>query len=228
LGQITYGDLVQSDEYKRSALYSYRNAQRLLAMISQTLGLRILKEDDLYAHVDPSRFQAPPDLGIPNVSSVQYNMLNIYYRPAHGNSVVFYSRSTNLCQVGGHAVAFLVDPCFGIILYKSDPNRNRCLSGLWNNPAANSFPIGTGRLAKIEEVLANKRKTQRDRNLETFTNTVVSWPGRASSVPPASHEKIYSYADYSEERKTIHSEQLGARYGSTRLKPVLLVISPPE
>jgi len=225
LGQLTYAELLESAPYKRAVLQSRRNAQRILALAAEHFGVRILKSDDHWAHLAEAN-DAPPDLGEPTMSSTEYNMLRSI--PRNGDeSIVFFSRASHLGSVYTPHVAYLVDPCYGLILYKSDPTRHHVSSGVWHNKACSAFPIATGRLMSSAAVAEKRKQVTRQRELQQFANMIVQWKGRTDAAPAFSHERLVAYADYTDDRQTVHVSQLGAKHGHIRLKPVCVVLPPP-
>jgi hypothetical protein len=218
VGNLTYGELAESDEYKRVALYSHRNARRLLADAADHLGLSILHTSDSWAKVEEGSFDAPPTLGIEQIDT-PYNLLRVM---PNGN-VVFYARSTHLGSCTGDHVAYLVDPAYGVLLYRGDATRRSQQTGAWSNAMCSAFPISTGRILDSTIVDANRKRMNRERLTREYLNTIVQWRGRADTTPALSHERLGAYRDFKEE----HSTQLGATFGYVRLKPVCLVTAPP-
>ncbi len=224
LGALTYEQLVDSVEYARARLYSRRNAKRLLATAADHLGLRILRTDDVWARL--GAYEAPPDLAVPT-TEIEFNLLQPLLRP-FGRSIAFYSRSMPLSTAEGGAVPHLVDPAYGLELYSGDSSVSLVGTCPWSNIACSSFPVGTGRtVAAAADAERRREQLARSASDRRFLASVMTWKGRRSSDEVAAHPLLHCYADLAVERRRMHAEQLGARHGRVRLRPVVVVLAPP-
>ncbi len=240
MNSVTYAQVLASDTdvsraYHHARLYSVRNAKRLLSDAAATLGVRVLLSDDAWAQVDEAAFEAPPTLAEPQIDTRYNNLENIRLHLANepGTSdsqeyVAFYSRCTNLAANTGGAVAYLVDPQYGIVLHKGNTERDQRINGAWFNTHASSFPIGTGRLSGAQEMEDAKRHLQTQKGLMGHASSCVVWRGRTAKCSPVDNERCYAYADYDRQRRELHTARLGAQYGSVRLKPVHVILPAPK
>jgi len=224
VGVITYGALLRSAPYRNAERYAERNAQRLLVLAAETLGLKIHVRDDGNAFLNAASFDAPPDLAVPH-SQALYNSLHQV-----GTSAVpkigFFSRTCHLPSCKGDGVPYLVDPCHGIHLYHKDP---KCPQGAWSNKLHCAFPVGIGRyqdaITNSQYLKEQRARAARDRHVVDFMDQVVHWHGRKGSA--VHHDRLFVYNDYIEGRQNMHRDTLGAKHGSIRLSPVGLILPPP-
>lgn len=239
-GKVTYAQLLQSDTpvctaYHRTRLFAERNAQRLLADFAAALGVRVMTRDDVWAR-PAQRFDAPPSLCVPHISTT-YNTLNTCYVTLPGNSssgiecICFYSRCTYLRHNTGGGVAFLVDPQYGIELHFADPTRRSLTHGAWHNVHADSFPIGTGKITDESKLAELKKRLAQQKAAREYASAIISWPGRVDDkqqlVPITEHISAYAFHHYDHSRRHYHREHLGAEHGSARLKTMHVILPPP-
>jgi len=196
-----------------------RNAKRLLALTADGFQLPIMKQDDIWQQT--GEYDAPPDLGHPDISHVEYNLLHELPSVLRTPSIGFYSRCSRSKAVYSPTLAYLVDPSYGIQLHSSAATW--CDTGAWSNKALAAFPIGTGRTTAVPQ---QKKSTTRE--WRQYVDLRVTWAKRTKETQVSSNARFEAYADYSEAKQRMHAETLGASHGSVRASPVAVVIPPPS
>jgi hypothetical protein len=222
VGVMSYGQLLASSAYRIAENYSERNALRILADVASRLQMKISVRDDIRAYCNPATFDAPPDLAVPSYQAC-YNVL---HHIRHIQAMLgYFSRTCSLSHCRGDYVPYLVDPCYGLELYRKDGSQPH--SGGWHNKFHGAFPIGTGRVRHepTKHITEGRRKAQRDKQQADYIEQIVFWHGRGKTSA-LSLDRLFVYADYSEGRRKLHREHLGAEHGSQRLVPVGLILPP--
>jgi len=220
-GNITIQELLQSAEYARVRIASERNAKRVLAKAAAVIGARILTQDDAFAFVDDSKFDAPPTLGIPDVHT-PYNYLEERHVNGH-KAVVYYSHATGLSD-NRHAVIQMINPNIGVRLYLGDPKRDLTNNGPFSNEAANAFPVNVGRVTDQATLKQRRRVLENVSQARSFANQTFCWYGKEAGSSPASNDRTFVYGDLSTDVAANLAENLGARYGYIELRPVAALL----
>lgn len=222
-GKITYRQLLKSTEYARVQSFSERNAKRVLYDAATALGVAQYKHaEDTLAVADRSRFEAKPRLAIPQIDTEFNTFDRIEYEGKE--SVVFYSHATPLQRNTGGAVAYLVDPLYGLLLYKSKASSVH--DGAWRNGAANAFPAASG-YCSAEARAQSRENLSRHVDRRRYALSVVTWKGRGND--PCTNDRLFKYAAFGAQTNgSLHREALGAQHGAIQLKPVSVITPPPQ
>lgn len=245
---LTLGQLAASPQMEGVRNYSERNARRVLAELSEQLGLRrdlVPVLEDIHAY-PPSNDQVPPELASSLYVDTLYNYL---FDPiADGRTLMYYNTTARLSAFEQHngRIATLKNAKGGISLMKLDQNkdytvfRHNIVSGRDEsrvlshaNPHA-AIPIGLGRLRGDPKTVLALSKLTSDDAASLYSH--YEWKNKesmadfndSSHVQRSLNKRLYAYKPVDQSTRTMIEFTLGAKTEITDLKPVAVILPSSE
>ena len=205
----TWNDVLRSREYKKARNLSQRNAQRILYIASELLGVELdgNTTDDIHAKLSNEN-NLVPKLALPTISN-EYNYMERQKAPNGDDVVVYHSYTTPTTKaIGG--LFHISDHSCNMRLYKTDKNHT--------NDYGSAFPLYTG-LNKSSEIKDNPEDHE-------FINQHITWNDKNNAYHPMLFKKYKSFEDDDSHR--INSELLNANKGYHTLSTVISLIKKPN